>query len=92
MVLVGRVGLGAGRGRADIITTRPTLVITLRTHARTSNHKLLYLLRRRQVPLGGFAELQGMHGPQKFHVQRISGGPHRLPSAHTCINLLDLPQ
>ena len=38
-----------------------------------------------KVPLGGFAQL-------KFRISWISGGPHRLPSAHTCMNALDLPQ
>jgi len=45
-----------------------------------------------QVPLGGFAELRGMHGKQPFHICHISGGPARLPSAHTCVNQLDLPK
>jgi E3 ubiquitin-protein ligase HUWE1 len=33
-----------------------------------------------------------MHGPQKLQIHRISGGPQRLPSAHTCVNQLDLPE
>ncbi|GAB0497846.1 hypothetical protein MMPV_009183 [Pyropia vietnamensis] len=48
-----------------------------------------------KIPIEGFAALQGMNGPQKFHIHRVScaSGPHfPLPSAHTCFNTLDLPQ
>lgn len=48
-----------------------------------------------KIPIEGFAALQGMNGPQKFHVHRVScaSGPFfPLPSAHTCFNTLDLPQ
>jgi len=44
-----------------------------------------------KVPLEGFAALQGMRGPQKFHITRVPG-TDRLPSAHTCFNQLDLPE
>lgn len=45
-----------------------------------------------KVPLGGFSALQGMSGPQKFHIVRIAGEVDRLPTAHTCFNQLDLPE
>ena len=48
-----------------------------------------------KIPIEGFAALQGMNGPQKFHIHRVScaSGPFfPLPSAHTCFNTLDLPQ
>ncbi len=45
-----------------------------------------------RIPVGGFSELQGMSGPQKFNVQKDRSGPTRLPQAHTCFNALDLPE
>lgn len=36
-----------------------------------------------KIPVGGFAKLVGMSGPQKFTVQRDANGAHRLPQAHT---------
>jgi|UniRef100_A0A7S4D375 hypothetical protein len=44
-----------------------------------------------KVPLGGFKDLQGMHGTQKFNIHRTAD-TSRLPSAHTCFNQLDLPE
>ncbi|CAD7952288.1 unnamed protein product [Amoebophrya sp. A25] len=44
-----------------------------------------------QVPLGGFKNLQGMRGPQKFSIHRAHT-TERLPSAHTCFNQLDVPE
>lgn len=35
-----------------------------------------------KVPLGGFKDLQGMHGTQRFNIHRTAD-PARLPSAHT---------
>ncbi|CAH8850634.1 unnamed protein product [Trichobilharzia szidati] len=45
-----------------------------------------------KVPLGGFTNLEGMHGATKFQISRaaISSTSH-LPSAHTCFNTLVLP-
>jgi E3 ubiquitin-protein ligase HUWE1 len=37
-----------------------------------------------RVPLGGFGELQGVQGVQKFSIHRAYGPPDRLPQAHTC--------
>jgi E3 ubiquitin-protein ligase HUWE1 len=45
-----------------------------------------------KVPLGGFAELTGMSGPQKFSIHRVRGRGRALPTAHTCFNQLDLPE
>eukprot|EP00049_Salpingoeca_infusionum_P010474 m.180003 g.180003 ORF g.180003 m.180003 type:complete len:510 (+) comp14651_c3_seq1:981-2510(+) len=45
-----------------------------------------------RIPVGGFARLVGMSGPQKFNIHKDSGGAHRLPQAHTCFNQLDLPE
>ncbi|CAG5120620.1 unnamed protein product, partial [Candidula unifasciata] len=44
-----------------------------------------------KVPLGGFANLEGMNGTQKFQIHRDDRSTDRLPSAHTCFNQLDLP-
>eukprot|EP00981_Chlorochromonas_danica_P007095 scaffold1551_cov164-Ochromonas_danica.AAC.23 len=45
-----------------------------------------------KVPLGGFSQLQGMRGTQKFSIHRAYGGENGLlPTAHTCYNQLDLP-
>jgi len=44
-----------------------------------------------KVPLGGFANLQGMRGNQKFSIHKAYGDTGLLPTAHTCFNQLDLP-
>ncbi|VDO00441.1 unnamed protein product [Rodentolepis nana] len=45
-----------------------------------------------RVPLGGFKNLEGMHGPTKFTISRASiSSTSHLPSAHTCFNTLELP-
>uniref|UniRef100_A0A3Q0KSC8 HECT-type E3 ubiquitin transferase n=1 Tax=Schistosoma mansoni TaxID=6183 RepID=A0A3Q0KSC8_SCHMA len=45
-----------------------------------------------KVPLGGFMNLEGMHGPTKFQISRASvSSTNHLPSAHTCFNTLVLP-
>ncbi|KAF7321292.1 hypothetical protein MKEN_00649200 [Mycena kentingensis (nom. inval.)] len=45
-----------------------------------------------KVPLGGFTELQGVEGVQRFSIHRAYGESDRLPQAHTCFNQIDLPQ
>ncbi|KAH8119411.1 hypothetical protein DFH11DRAFT_1782299 [Phellopilus nigrolimitatus] len=45
-----------------------------------------------RVPLGGFGDLQGVQGVQRFSIHRAYGNPDRLPQAHTCFNQIDLPQ
>ncbi|KAH9839447.1 uncharacterized protein C8Q71DRAFT_905985 [Rhodofomes roseus] len=45
-----------------------------------------------RVPLGGFTELQGVQGVQRFSIHRAYGDADRLPQAHTCFNQIDLPQ
>ncbi|KAJ1439350.1 hypothetical protein B484DRAFT_323607 [Ochromonadaceae sp. CCMP2298] len=44
-----------------------------------------------KVPLGGFANLQGMRGTQRFSIHKAYGDAGLLPTAHTCFNQLDLP-
>lgn len=43
-----------------------------------------------RLPLGGFAELMGSNGPQKFCIEKV-GKDTWLPRSHTCFNRLDLP-
>lgn len=43
-----------------------------------------------KVPIGGFSELQGVSGPQKFQIHRSYKPKNSLPCAHTCFNQLDL--
>ncbi|KAI3618920.1 ubiquitin-protein ligase [Moniliophthora roreri] len=45
-----------------------------------------------RVPLGGFVDLQGVQGVQRFSIHRAYGESDRLPQAHTCFNQIDLPQ
>ncbi|KAI0699215.1 hypothetical protein BC835DRAFT_1412679 [Cytidiella melzeri] len=45
-----------------------------------------------RVPLGGFVDLQGVQGTQRFSIHRAYGEVDRLPQAHTCFNQIDLPQ
>ncbi|CAH1779730.1 unnamed protein product [Owenia fusiformis] len=43
-----------------------------------------------RLPVGGFAELMGSNGPQRFCVEKV-GKETWLPRSHTCFNRLDLP-
>uniref|UniRef100_A0A8C5A1G6 E3 ubiquitin-protein ligase n=1 Tax=Gadus morhua TaxID=8049 RepID=A0A8C5A1G6_GADMO len=43
-----------------------------------------------RLPVGGFADLMGSNGPQKFCIERV-GRENWLPRSHTCFNRLDLP-
>ena len=43
-----------------------------------------------QVPVGGFAELMGSNGAQRFCIEKV-GKDSWLPRSHTCFNRLDLP-
>lgn len=43
-----------------------------------------------RLPVGGFAELMGSNGPQKFCIEKV-GKENWLPRSHTCFNRLDLP-
>ena len=45
-----------------------------------------------KVPLEGFKALQGIGGVQKFQIHKSFTSPDRLPTAHTCMNQLDLPE
>ncbi|XP_035008162.1 itchy E3 ubiquitin protein ligase a [Hippoglossus stenolepis] len=43
-----------------------------------------------RLPVGGFADLLGSNGPQKFCIEKV-GKDNWLPRSHTCFNRLDLP-
>uniref|UniRef100_A0A3P9IUP5 E3 ubiquitin-protein ligase n=1 Tax=Oryzias latipes TaxID=8090 RepID=A0A3P9IUP5_ORYLA len=43
-----------------------------------------------RLPVGGFQELIGSNGPQKFCIDKV-GKETWLPRSHTCFNRLDLP-
>ena len=43
-----------------------------------------------RVPVGGFSELVGNNGPQRFCLVKV-GEESSLPRSHTCFNKLDLP-
>ncbi|XP_015252085.1 PREDICTED: E3 ubiquitin-protein ligase Itchy-like [Cyprinodon variegatus] len=43
-----------------------------------------------RLPGGGFADLMGSNGPQKFCIEKV-GKENWLPRSHTCFNRLDLP-
>lgn len=43
-----------------------------------------------RLPVGGFVELIGSNGPQKFCIDKV-GKETWLPRSHTCFNRLDLP-
>lgn len=45
-----------------------------------------------KVPLEGFKALPGMGGVQKFQIHKSFTDTDRLPTAHTCMNQLDLPE
>jgi E3 ubiquitin-protein ligase HUWE1 len=44
-----------------------------------------------RVPLGGFVELQGVQGVQRFSIHKAYGASDRLPQAHTCKSYYCLP-
>lgn len=44
-----------------------------------------------KVPIGGFKNLPGMNGIQRFQLHPSGRSDSRLPTAHTCFNQLDLP-
>jgi len=43
-----------------------------------------------RIPVGGFVELLGSNGPQRFCIEKV-GKDTWLPRSHTCFNRLDLP-
>jgi hypothetical protein len=45
-----------------------------------------------KVPLEGFKALQGMGGVQNFQIHKSFTSSERLPTCHTCMNQLDLPE
>mmetsp|Transcript_8385 Transcript_8385/g.16642 ORF Transcript_8385/g.16642 Transcript_8385/m.16642 type:complete len:2837 (+) Transcript_8385:32-8542(+) len=45
-----------------------------------------------KVPLEGFKALQGMGGVQHFQIHKSFTSAERLPTSHTCMNQLDLPE
>lgn len=45
-----------------------------------------------KVPLDGFKALPGMGGVHKFQIHKSFSDTSRLPTAHTCMNQLDLPE
>jgi E3 ubiquitin-protein ligase HUWE1 len=64
----------------------------VRSFSQEERAKLLqFVTGTSQVPLEGFASIQGSSGVQKFQIHKDFGAIDRLPSAHTCFNQLDLP-
>jgi E3 ubiquitin-protein ligase HUWE1 len=45
-----------------------------------------------KVPIEGFKALPGIGGYQKFQIHKSFASTDRLPTAHTCMNQLDLPE
>ncbi|TGZ68154.1 hypothetical protein CRM22_004422 [Opisthorchis felineus] len=43
-----------------------------------------------RIPVGGFKDLMGSNGPQRFCIEKV-GDERSLPRSHTCFNRLDLP-
>ncbi|KAG0319507.1 hypothetical protein BGZ97_002029 [Linnemannia gamsii] len=65
----------------------------VRSFDQTERAKLLqFVTGTSKVPLGGFSQLQGISGVQKFQIHKDFSSTKRLPSAHTCFNQLDLPE
>lgn len=65
----------------------------LKSFSRADRAKVLsFATGTAKVPLGGFAELQGVDGVQRFSIHKDYGAMDRLPQAHTCFNQIDLPQ
>ena len=65
----------------------------VRSFTREERAKLLqFVTGSSKIPMGGFANLEGMNGVSKFLICKAYGKPARLPAAHTCFNQLDLPE
>ncbi|KAG0231894.1 hypothetical protein BGW42_008561 [Actinomortierella wolfii] len=65
----------------------------VRSFDQTERAKLLqFVTGTSKVPLGGFSQLQGVSGIQRFQIHKDFASNKRLPSAHTCFNQLDLPE
>ena len=45
-----------------------------------------------KIPLGGFSQLMGTSGVQRFNIHKAKVTNERLPTSHTCFNQLDLPE
>ena len=45
-----------------------------------------------KVPIEGFKALPGIGGYQKFQIHKSFASTDRLPTSHTCMNQLDLPE
>jgi E3 ubiquitin-protein ligase HUWE1 len=54
---------------------------------------LMFVSGTSKVPLGGFKDLRGQRGPQRFTLQKAHAADpaFALPASHTCFNQLDLP-
>ena len=83
------------------LRTSPTLVYFLQwfwnaLHSLTQEELALFVqfvTGTSKVPLGGFKDLMGMRGPQRFQIHIMEAkGPDSLPMSHTCFNQLDLPK
>ena len=56
----------------------------VRSFTREERAKLLqFVTGSSKIPMGGFANLEGMNGVSKFLICRAYGKPNRLPAAHT---------
>ncbi|KJE90630.1 ubiquitin ligase [Capsaspora owczarzaki ATCC 30864] len=58
--------------------------------AETKARLLQFVTGTSRVPMGGFKDLQGANGPQKFCIEK-TGSPDSLPRSHSCFHRLDLP-
>ena len=71
------------------------LVLFLLQFVRSMDHEkrsrlLQFVCGTCRVPVGGFAELMGSNGAQRFCIEKV-GKETWLPRSHTCFNRLDLP-
>ena len=71
------------------------LVLLLLQFVRSMDHEkrsrlLQFVCGTCRVPVGGFAELMGSNGAQRFCIEKV-GKETWLPRSHTCFNRLDLP-
>ena len=56
----------------------------VRAFGREERAKLLqFVTGSSKIPMGGFANLEGMNGVSKFLITKVYGKPTRLPAAHT---------
>lgn len=82
-------------GESWVYCLHSLIVLSIFQFVRSMDHEkrsrlLQFVCGSCRVPVGGFAELMGSNGAQRFCIEKV-GKDSWLPRSHTCFNRLDLP-